>query len=277
MSDRLAYVNGRIVPLSEACIGISDRGFLYGDGLFETIRAVGGRCIRIDHHLIRLSSGARVLGIENFPDASTLKESVAYVLDANGLSDARVRLTVTRGASTGPGLMGRVSGSPTVVVTATNLPTAEPEPARVIISSIRRDERSPLSSVKSLNYLPGILALHEARRAGVDDAILLNTQGNVAGGAVANVFLVMGHTLVTPSLDQGALPGTVRQAIIELGPGRGLEVVERPVCPEELLAADEVFFTNAIQLVRPIREVDGVLLGVGKWPISEHLRLAVTG
>jgi len=166
------------------------------------------------------------------------------------------------------------------VITANDLPStalrqAQDEPARVVISSTRRDELSPLSSIKSLNYLPGILALQEARAAGADDAILLNTRGYVAEGTVGNLFLVSGRTLVTPSLDQGVLPGTVRAAVIELASGIGLEVAERAVRPEELARADEVLLTNAIGLVRSVCEVDGRPIGDGKYPVSKRIRRAL--
>ena len=275
MTKRLAYVNGRILPLEDAAVSIADRGFLYGDGLFETIRVRSGKCVRLDQHLARLRTGARVLEIEGIPDKTDLERAVAALLDANALANARVRLTISRGLSAGPGILSGTAGPPTVVITADDLPTAEPEPARAIISSIRRDELSPLSSIKSLNYLPGILAIREAQAAGADDAILLNTAGMVAEGTVGNLFLVNGSTLVTPALDQGVLPGTVRAAVIELAPGLGLEVEERAVEPDELASADEVFFTNAIQLVRPVRKLNGAALGTGTYPVCQRMRQAL--
>lgn len=275
MDERHAYVNGRIVRVSEACVSVADRGFLYGDGLFETIRVTGGKCVRLERHLARLASGARVLGIEGLPEAGALSGAISSLLEADGMRDARVRLTVTRGVSVGPGLVGETAGPPTVVITAADLPPADPEPARVIISSIRRDELNPLSSVKSLNYLPGILALREARCAGADDAILLNARGKVAEGTVGNVFLVFGRTLVTPSLDQGVLPGIVREAVTELAPGLGLEVVQRPIDVEELARADEVFFTNAIVLARPVREVNGAPTRSGCREVCSLVRRAL--
>ncbi len=275
MSERFACVNGGIVRLAEAVVSIADRGFLYGDGLFETIRVRNGKCVRLDRHLARLAAGARVLEIEGIPDKTNLERAVAAVLDANRMQDARVRLTVTRGVSTGPGLSAGMAGPPTIVITASDLPSAEPEPARVIVSSIRRDEFSPLSSIKSLNYLPGILALREARRAGADDAILLNTAGNVAEGTVGNLFLVKDERLITPSLDQGVLPGTVRAVVIERAPGLGLQVEERAVEPEEVVRADEVFFTSAIQLVRAVRELDCGRIGEGEYPIAGRMRRAL--
>ncbi len=276
MCGLFAYVNGQIVPFCEARVSIADRGLLYGDGVFETIRVVGRKCIRLDKHLARLASGAGVLGIGDLPDNRTLINAILSVIDANNLSDARVRLTVTRGVASGVGLLSEVRSAPTVAITAVDLPRDEPKPARVVVSRVaRRDERSPLSSIKSLNYLPNILALQEARRLGADDAILLNMKGSVAEATVGNLFLVIGSKLITPSLDQGVLPGTVRQAVLELAPRLGLEVVERPVECEELTQAEEVFYTNAIQLIRSVCEVDGVLVGSGECRVARALRNAL--
>jgi len=275
MSDRLVYLNGSILPADEAKVSVFDRGLLYGDGLFETIRIQGGTCLRLEKHLARLVAGAGMLGFGDTLDGLDLAGAIGETVEANGLADARVRLTVTRGPISGPGRLAPEPAEPTVIITADPLPTHPPRPARVIISSIRRDEQNPLSSVKSLNYLPGVLAAIEARRAGADDAILLNTQGLVAEGTVDNLFLVTGGALVTPSLDQGPLPGTVRAAVIELAPRLGLEVVERAVEMKELAGTEELFFTNAIQLVRPIREIAGAIIGSGDYPISRRIRQAL--
>lgn len=258
MSERMAYVSGRVVPLDEARVSVLDRGLLYGDGLFETIRVSGGRCIRLDRHLERLRSGSELLRLDAAPTDAEAREIIDSVLEANGLRDARIRLTLTRGESTGPGRLGADhSDLPTVIVTADPLPASRPMPADVVISSVRRDETSPLSSAKTLNYLPSILARMEAEEAGADDAILLNSRGMVSDGVTGNVFLVRDARLATPSPAQGPLPGTARAALIEIAPSIGLEVVETEIDPRELTLADEVFFTNAVQLVRPIRSVSG--------------------
>lgn len=264
MSVRFACLNGRILPLAEARVSVVDRGLLYGDGLFETIRVVGGACIGLARHVARLHSGARTLGFPQPLCVGELAGVISLLLDANGLADARARLTLTRGVSSGPGRLAPSGGAePTMIITTDPLPKHVPEPARVVVSSIRRDEMSPLCSVKSTSYLPGILARIDAERAGADDALLLNTRGKVAEGTVANLFLVRGRTLVTPSLDQGVLPGTARAAVIELAPGLGLEAVEAEVDPGELIEADELFFTNAIQLTRQIRGINGTDLSGG--------------
>ena len=272
MSERFAFINGGIVPLETACVSILDRGLMYGDGLFETIRVVGGKAVRLERHLARLHAGAHILRFGESLRGIDFASAVASVCEANGLTDARVRLTVTRGLAEGPGrLLPSGATSPTVAVTADPLPAANLDPARVVISSIRRDEKSPLCGVKSLNYLPGILARAEAADAGADDAILLNTQGNVAETTIGNIFLVKGRELITPSLDQGPLPGTVREAVLALAPDLGLNVIEAPLSPDELLEVDELFLTNAIQLARPIGQVGGTAVGNGKGEVCGGL------
>lgn len=264
-----AYVNGRIIATEKAALSIADRGLLYGDGLFETIRVQEAVPLRLHAHLQRLSAGAHILGFGPALDSFDFPSALRMTLWANGLSSARARITVTRGPSGGPGgLLPDVGARPTIIVTVDPLPEAAPEPARVIISSVRRDQTSPLCRVKSLNYLPGILARVEAERAGADDALMLNMQGSVAEGTVANLFLARGKTLVTPSLDQGPLPGTARAAVIAVAPSLGLEVVEAAVPPADLFGADELFFTNAIALARPICEVDGRPIGSGRHDIA---------
>lgn len=274
VSKRYASVCGRIVPVEEARVSILDRGMLYGDGLFETIRVRGGECVRLERHMERLRAGAEVLRFGDALDGLDFAAMIRSVLDANGLADARVRLTVTRGESAGAGRIGRSDGPPTVTITADPLTLGPPEPADVIVATIRRDESSPLSRIKSLNYLPSILARIEAEEAGADDAVLLNSRGMVSDGTVGNVFVVMGGCLIAPSLDQGPLPGTVRAAVIELAPQLGLQVIQRAVSLDELAEAGEVFFTNAIQLVRPVGSVGGRAVGVGH-AIAERVREAL--
>lgn len=260
MSRRYATVQGCVVPIEEARVSVLDRGLLYGDGLFETIRARDGDLIRITQHLGRLSRGMQALEIREPPQASEIESAIRSLLDANRLKNARIRLTVTRGLSAGPGRLTETQGPPLWIVTCDDLPASPPAPARVIVATVRRDEHSPLSALKSLNYLPSVLARLEAERMSANDAILLNNRGRVSDGAVGNVFVVRGDRLFTPSLENGPLPGTVRAAVLTLAPLLGLEVEETTLCPKDVLSGDEVFLTNAIQLVRSVSHIDGAAL-----------------
>ena len=244
------HLNGRIVESEQATVGISDRGLLYGDGLYETIRVRNGKCVRFESHVRRLMHGAGVLEMPASVGAFDYAAAIAELLDANALSDARVRITITRGATTGD-IVPSPDAKPTIFITAVPLPTHDPRPVSVIVSSFGRGP-APLCSVKTTNCLPSILAKSQAARRGADDALLTNTQGNIAEATTANVFIVKDNRLITPGDDQCCLPGTVRAAVLEMAPSLGLEPVESAVTPDLLDDADEMFLTSAIKLVRSV-------------------------
>ncbi|WP_341989818.1 aminotransferase class IV [Azorhizobium sp. AG788] len=241
------WLNGALLDADDARIAPGDRGFTLGDGLFETLAVRAGTISRLPAHLARLAAGAQVLGLP-LP-AFDLPQIAAALLQANGWSDAVLRLTVTRGV--GPrGVLPPDQPSPTVLVTAA--PMAAPGgPARLVTATVtRRNEHSPLSRIKSLNYLDNILARQEAHTLGADDALLLNTQGRLAESTIANVFLVLDGTLVTPPLGEGALPGVMRAEVLAHG------AVERPVSVADLQAASEIFLTSSLG-VRSVHELAG--------------------
>ncbi|MFG1478220.1 aminotransferase class IV [Xanthobacter sp. V4C-4] len=241
------YLNGALRDAADARIAPGDRGFTLGDGLFETLRVRDGRILRLDAHLARLEAGARVLGLP-LPQLD-----LAAVLDdtraANGLADAVLRLTVTRGE--GPrGVLPPAAPQPTVLVTIAPM-APPPAAARLIVAtSTRRNERSPLAGVKSLNYLDNILARQEAATAGADDAILLNTRDHVAETSIANVFAVIEGHLLTPPLADGALPGVMRAAVLALAGA------ERTLSVDDLARAEEVFLSSSLGL-RSVAELAG--------------------
>lgn len=260
----MVWLDGGLIAAEAARIAPSDRGFTLGDGLFETLAVHGGEMARLPAHLARLAAGARVLGLPVPP--FDLPQVATALLQANGLSDAVLRLTLTRG--TGPrGVLPPAQPSPTLLVTAA--PMAAPAgPARLVVATVtRRNEHSPLSRIKSLNYLDNILARQEAQARGADDALLLNTQGRVAESTIANVFLVLEGALVTPPLSEGALPGVMRAEILARG------AAERPIAVDDLAAASEVFLTSSLG-VRSVRKVAGRALP--SQAVAERLRQALT-
>jgi branched-chain amino acid aminotransferase len=199
-----------------ARIDPADRGFTLGDGVFETIRAVGGVPAHVARHFVRMRNGAGVLGIAVPFGDDTLFDALCSVLRENGLADAAVRLTLTRGPAP-RGVLSVGDGRPTVLISAGPLPGPLP-PARVIVAKrTRRNEFSPLSRIKSLNYLDGILARQEAAEAGADDALLLNCRGGLAEATASNVFLCVDGRWVTPPEEDGALPGIARGLLLEAG------------------------------------------------------------
>jgi len=267
-----------LVPVDEAALDPRDRGFTLGDGLFETIRVRGGRLLFLGLHLARLRAGAEQIGLSTVPDDETLTGAICLTLEANGLCDAAVRLTVSRGVPAHRGLSPDPESAPSVVVHAQPFAGYPAEiysrGMRVTISGIPRNERSPLARVKALSYLDNVLARREADTRGVEEALMLNTAGHLACASAANLFLVRGETLLTPDQESGALPGTVRGlTLVELAPQMGLSVVERTVRTEELATADEIFLTSALLGVMPLTEVDGLSVGTGRpGPISLGLR-----
>lgn len=259
MNHQYVCLNGQIKPIEDAQVSIMDRGLLYGDGLYETIRVHQGTALRLDLHMARLSSGTRILRLSSALANYNIGQLILSLLEANQLLNARVRVTITRGLSEGAGQMGmRESAAPTLIITTEPLLDAQTTPVSMMVSSIRRDETSPLCGVKCLNTLSSVLARTKAEDAGAEDAILLNTQGCLAEASTSNLFLVKGNRLFTPALDQGVLPGTSRAAVIALAPDLGYEVVETSILPGKLYWADELFLTNAIVLTRPIWKVNGI-------------------
>jgi branched-chain amino acid aminotransferase len=225
-----------------------------------------------------LRSGSAVLGLSSLPKDKDLNDAIAKTLTANGLTEAAVRLTISRGVPKRRGLLPEPEPSPSLVIHAEPFAGYPAElydwGARAVISGIPRNEHSPLARVKSLNYLDNVLARREAEARGVDDALLLNTAGDLACASAANLFLLLDGSLITPSVTSGALPGTLRELIaIELAPRVGLEVVERMVRPEDLQVADEVFLTNALMGIVSLTEVDALPIGTGiPGPVSLRLR-----
>lgn len=272
----VVYLNGSLLPLEEARISSHDYGFLYGYGLFETMRAYRGRVFRLDRHLDRMAVSADRLGM--LVETPVLKKAVIETIAANRLSDARVRLTVSSGegvAIPDPATFG----PPTVLVVARDYqPFPEDvyrEGFRVTVSSIRRNSQSPLSRMKSLSFLESVLARQEARGFGVDEALCLNERGLVAEASMSNLFLVSGGTLRTPGADSGALPGITREVVLELAVRLGIDTIESDITLDELSGAEEAFLTNSVMEIMPMTEVSGRPVGSGHpGPVSEKLMAA---
>ncbi|MEE8347081.1 MAG: aminotransferase class IV, partial [Dehalococcoidia bacterium] len=248
---RWIFVNGKLIERSAARVSAQDRGLLYGYGLFETMRSYDGRVFRLEEHYRRLCDGASRLAMAVPLSLGDVGEAVDAVLKRNDLADAYLRLTVTAGQP--PDVAGPTEDS-SVVLTAGPLTDYPPEMYRrgvsAVVSSVRRNETSPLARVKSLNYLDNLLAREDARRRGADEAILLNTRGKVAEGSAVNLFLVEGHRLLTPGIESGALPGITRQAVLELAADAGMEAVESSEIETQMLHdASEAFLTNSVMEV----------------------------
>jgi branched-chain amino acid aminotransferase len=268
----IIYLNGKLVPCFEAKLSLFDHGFLYGYGLFETMRAYNGYIFRLDSHLTRLRCSAESIGLTHSiltteKGKQSLKTACAETLEANRLKDARLRLTVSAGEGDMTPDLNKCS-SPTVLVTARDLVPLPPKKYdtgfRAVLSSLRRNSQSPLSRLKSTCYMENILARMAARAAGCDEAILLNEQDYLAEGSTTNIFLASNKRLVTPSLESGVLPGITRDVVLEIARTSRLKATERWVQLKELVEAEEAFVTNSILEIMPLTWFEGKPIGTGK-------------
>ncbi|MEK6706851.1 MAG: aminotransferase class IV [Bdellovibrionota bacterium] len=273
--SEIVYLNGSLIPVNQARISPLDYGFLYGFGIFETMRAYDGKVFCLDRHLSRLVSSAETLGLPAI--TLDIEKAVKDTLVANNLSNARIRITV----SAGEGGMGTQAGfpCPTVLVTTTAYQHYSEQTYekgfRAVISSIRRNSQSPLTRLKSANYLENILAKQEAKAAGVDEAIFLNERDLVAEASMSNVFIVSGGILKTPRVENGILPGVTREIILELAPKLGIETVADDIWLDDFFEAQEAFLTNSLIEVMPLTRVAGKRIGSGKpGPVTRKFRQA---
>ncbi len=261
------FVNGKVVDERRASVPVSDRGFLYGDGLFETMRSYDGKVFKLDGHLKRLYDGAKIIKLKIPLSKIGIKNAIYRLLRVNKLEDAYIRLAVSRGE-------GRVGLDATTARTANIVIITKPftpYPAElykkglsVFISSVRRNENSPLSRIKSINYLNNIAARMEAQKKGYNDAILLNNKGKIACGAVSNIFTINKNTLLTPSVASGILSGITKTEIIKIARKLGLKVQEKEINRNEIFKMSEVFFTNTLMEIMPVTKVNGKRIGDGR-------------
>lgn len=272
--NELVYLNGSFVPREEAKISLFDRGLLLGDGLFETMRAYHGQVFRFDRHFERLRRSIEFLKIPFSSSKEAVRGALDQLLEANQLQDAYIRLMVWRGE--GGGLDPETCSSAKLAIIARSFSPYSSElyeyGMKGAIVSIRQNEGSPLSRMKSLSFLPNIVAKMEAKAKGADEGILLNTKGSVAEGTVSNLFLVLKGQLLTPSLESGVLLGITREAVLELAKGEGINAIEREIAISELMSSEEVFLTNTLMEVMPMTSIDGLPIGDGRpGPITKRL------
>lgn len=274
--SRIIYVNGSFVPEEEAKISVFDHGFLYGDGVFEGIRAYSGRVFRLDEHLTRLYESAKSIMLKVPESFDEMKEAILETIRQNRLQEAYLRIVVSRG--TGDlGLDPRKCPKATTVIIASSIVLYPQElyekGLSVITVATRRNVPDALDpKIKSLNYLNNVLVKIEANRAGVMEAIMLNAQGYVSEGAADNIFIVKRGKIFTPPPYVGALEGITRQAVIDLASEAGLTVLEQPFTRHDLYVAEECFLTGTAAEVIPVIDVDGRQIGQGEpGPITQDL------
>jgi branched-chain amino acid aminotransferase len=278
-NEQLIYIDGEFYPKSQAKISVFDHGLLYGDGVFEGIRAYQGIVFKLTEHVARLFQSAHAMMLEIPLTKEAIIEAVLETLRKNKMKDAYIRLVVTRGVGD-LGLDPRKCPKATIIVIPGAIilhgNDAKEKGITALISWVRRHPVDATShEIKSLNYLNSVMAKIEANAAGADEAICLDKNGFVAEGVGENIFIVRNGKLFTPPVCSGALPGITAQVIAKLAAKLGVEVTESNITPYQLFNADEVFFTGTAAEIVPIREVNKRQIGNGKpGPITKKLIVA---
>ena len=263
---RLACVDGEILSPDDAKVSDYDRGFLYGDSVFETIRTYGGRPFALDEHVCRLKRSSDLVGIQLPVEPSALAAEIDRAIVAGANPESYVRVMITRGV--GPlGLDPAHVTHPLRIVfiePLTPLPVAMYRDGVSVITHRTERASDAAHGAKVGNYLGGMMALRVARQVGAHEALILDAKGRVTEGTTSNVFIVRGQTIVTPPHDAGILLGITRAKIIELAPQIGLSMEFSSLLPTDLVAADEVFLSSSIREILPVVRVDGVPVGNSK-------------
>ena len=262
------YLNGKLVAKEKATVSVFDHGLLYGDGVFEGIRAYHGRVFKLDEHVDRLYKSAQAIALVIPMPKAEMAQAVVKTCKANGLKDGYIRLVVTRGEGE-LGLNPYLCKQPQVIIIAAGIQLYPKKlydtgMAIVTVGTTRNHTEAVNPRIKSLNYLNNVLAKIEAINAGVMECILLNGQGYVAEASGDNVFVIRGDTLLTPPSWCGALEGITRQVVMQLAPEHGLKVKEEVLTRYDLYTADEVFLTGSAAEIISVVDIDRRPIGSGK-------------
>ncbi len=275
--DLFVYVDGKMLARKDASVSVWDHGLLYGDGVFEGIRAYDGVVFKLKEHLDRLYESAHYIRLRIPLTKAQMSEAVLQTLRKNKLSNAYIRLVVTRGRGD-LGLNPMNCSNPSVIIITEPTKAGEylmskPNGISAIISSVRRDPVDATShEVKSLNYLNSILARWEAIDAGVGEAIMLDTHGFVSEASADNIFIVTKGQIATPSTDSAILHGVTRLRIIQMAEDLGYVVSERRISPFDLISAEEVFMTGTLAEIVPVLKVNGRSIGIGQvGPVTSRI------
>ena len=272
MSDKV-FLDDGLVDIEKACISVTDSGFLYGAGLFETMRSCGGVVFALKDHLDRLFFSAGALSIDIGYDRQYITDAIYRVLQANELTDARLRLTLT----SGPMSEREEPRKPTLVITAAKL---QPYPAEyytkgvmVVLCPFRQNRADPVHGHKTISYFSRMIALDQAHRKRAAEALWFTTDNRLAEGCISNVFLVRDSVLYTPPIATPVLAGVARKAVCQLSLWNSIELVEKDLYISNVLDADEIFLTNVIMQIMPIVKVEKHTVGDGKvGPVTGRLQ-----
>jgi branched-chain amino acid aminotransferase len=274
----LVYINGELIPGEEAKVSVFDHGFLYGDGLFETMRAYQRRIFRLEHHLQRLFLSLEYLKFLIPFNFDYLKEAIYKTIEANRLEDAYIRLNITRGEGATVPDPATCRTPNLIIITREYVPYSSALYQKGYtgkIVGVKPSPHMPTISMKTLNFLNHIIAKMEAKASGFNEGIMVNTDGFVTEGTVSNIFMIKGGSLFTPAKEVGLLPGVTRQAVLEIAEAKGLKTREAKITINELLMAEEAFLTNALIEILPLVRVDEHPIGKGiPGPLTQELMSA---
>lgn len=261
--NNTVFLNGKFLPADKALVSVFDRGFVYGDGIFETMRSYHGRIFALDLHWERLINSAKTMGISLGQNKSCLTNHLEKILVLNRLTicDAYIRLTITRGVDYGR-LIPIKSLKPTVVITARPLDAKIKDYQKGIGAIFLSTPRS-IPHVKSLNLLPNIMGLMEAWEKKAQEGIFTD-KNKILEGTVANIFVSDGKRLKTPPIKDGILPGITRRVVLELAKREGIETAEISLTREDLRNAQEGFLTNSIMEIVPLLKIENKAIGKGR-------------
>ena len=272
----LVYMNGSFVPKGEAKVSVFDHGFLYGDGVFEGIRAYDGVIFRLNRHIRRLYNSAKAIRLEIPMSEEEMIKATVETVKVNSLRDAYIRLVVSRGEGD-LGLDPRKCPRPSVIIIADKIVLFPEElyenGLEIVTAATRKNYGEVLSpQIKSLNYLSSVMAKIEAIEAGKMEALMITREGYVAEGTGDNVFIVKNGVLMTPPPYVGILEGITREAVMEIARDMGIKVLEMPFTRFDVYAADECFLTGTAAEMIPVIAVDGRKISDGKvGPIFKKL------
>ncbi len=258
------FLNDKLIDIDKACVSVSDSGFLYGAGLFETMRSCNGIVFALADHLDRLFFSAGSLSINNTYDRKHITDAVYKVLKANKLKDARLRLTLTGGPMSVP----EEKRCATLLITATELRPYPPEYYKkgvlVILSPFRQNPAEPTYGHKTTSYFPRIISLNLAHQKEAAEAIWFTVDNRLAEGCISNVFLVKDSVLYTPPIRTPVLAGVARKTVFQIGFRNSVKLVEKDLYINDVLGADEIFLTNIIMQIMPVNSVEKHTVGDGK-------------
>ncbi len=265
------FLNDKIINADKASISTSDTGFLYGAGLFETMRAANGVVFALEDHLSRLFTSAGKLSIEINCAKEYVRDAVYKTLDANKLTDARLRITVTSGSPA-----TNDNKRSTILIAATKF---KPYPFEhyqkgvlTVLSPYKQNPDDPTTGHKTLSYLPRMLALEQARRKNAAESIWFTTDHRLAEASISNIFIVKDSALYTPPVSTPVLPGIARKSVFEIAAQKSIKLEEKELCIEDVLAADEIFLTNTIMQIIPVVFLEKHVFSDGKpGPLTRKL------